>query len=249
MDLGLVGRVALVTGAAQGIGAAVARSLAQEGCDVAVLDRTAGACLDRVAEQIRAHGRRALVIEGDVRDMEGAARTVQRVQAELGSLDILVANAGISRDAVIWKMDEAAWNDVIDVNLKGCFTFSRAAAPALRARSWGRIVAVASINGIRGKFGQSNYAASKAGLIGLCKSLARELGRFGVTVNVVAPGMVRTEMAARLPAPVIQTAVDEGVLGRLAEPDDVADAVAFLCSERARHITGEVVRVDGGQCI
>lgn len=249
MDLGLNGRVVLVTGAARGIGAAIARSFAQEGCDVAVLDREGAVGLETVASQIRSAGKRALVVEGDVRDLEGAVRTVQRVREELGGLDVLVANAGITRDAVIWKMEEDAWDDVIDVNLKGCFTFARAAAPVLRERSWGRIVAVASINGLRGKFGQTNYAASKAGLIGLCKSLARELGRFGVTANVVAPGMVNTEMASELPSRFIEAAKEEGVLGRLAEPDDVADAVAFLCSERARHITGEVLRVDGGQYI
>jgi len=249
MDLGLKGRIALVTGAARGIGAAIARSLAREQCDVALLDLEGMAGLEEVAEEVRSLGARALVVEGDVRDAEAAVRTVQEIQKELGGLDVLVANAGITRDAVIWKMEEEAWDEVIDVNLKGCFTFARAVAPVLRERSWGRIVAVASINGIRGKFGQSNYAASKAGLIGLCKSLARELGRYGVTANVVAPGMVRTEMAAGLPERFTKAAMDESVLGRLAEPEEVADAVAFLCSERARHITGEVVRVDGGQCI
>ncbi len=247
MELGLAGRVALVTGAGRGIGAAIAVSLAREGCDVAVVDRDPGGGLDEVAAQIRSLGRRAYVVEGDVRELSTADAAVQRLQDEAGGLDILVCNAGITRDAVIWKMDESAWDDVIDVNLKGCFTFARAAAPALRQRGWGRIVTVASISGLRGRFGQTNYSASKAGLIGLCKSLARELGRFGVTVNVVAPGMVRTAMAEQLGDDLLRDAMDETLLGRLAEPEDVADAVTFLCSERARHITGEVVRVDGGQ--
>jgi acetoacetyl-CoA reductase/3-oxoacyl-[acyl-carrier protein] reductase len=146
-------------------------------------------------------------------------------------------------------MTEAAWDDVLDVNLKGCWTMARAAVPTMRAQGWGRIVAITSINGLRGKFGQANYAASKAGLIGLTKALARELGAFGVTVNAVAPGMVMTEMARALPEQVVDQARAEAVLGRLAEPGDIADAVTFLCSERARCVTGEVLRVDGGQYI
>lgn len=248
MDLGLQGRVALVTGAARGIGAAVVRSLAREGCDLVLVDHVQGGLDDLVAD-VEGLDRSALVLEVDVRDLEGAATAVERVRSELGRLDILVANAGIARDRVVWKMEEEAWDEVIDVNLKGCFTFARAAIPVMRERAWGRIVAIASINGLRGKFGQTNYAASKAGLIGLCKSLAREVGRYGVTTNVVAPGMVMTEMAAGLPDPIIQAALDETVLDRLAESEDVADVVSFLCSDRARHITGEVVRVDGGQCI
>ena len=146
-------------------------------------------------------------------------------------------------------MDEEAWDQVLDVNLKGCFSYARAVAPVMRAGSWGRIVATSSINGLRGKFGQANYAASKAGLIGLCKTLAKELGRYGVTANVVAPGMVRTEMTASLPEEAVEGALSETVLGRLAEPEDVADAVCFLCSERARHVTGSVLKVDGGQYV
>jgi 3-oxoacyl-[acyl-carrier protein] reductase len=249
MELGLEGRVALVTGAARGLGAAIALNLASEGCDVVALDRDADEALDHVASRIRGLGRRALPLIADVRDFDAAAVAVDRASSDLGAVDILVANAGVTRDAVVWKMSEQSWDDVIDINLKGCFTYARALAPSMRSRGWGRIVAVSSINGLRGKFGQSNYAASKAGLIGLCKSLARELGRSGVTVNAVAPGMVMTDMARALPERFIEAARDETVLERLAEPQDVADAVAFLCSERARHITGEVLRVDGGQCM
>jgi 3-oxoacyl-[acyl-carrier protein] reductase len=146
-------------------------------------------------------------------------------------------------------MTEEQWDAVLDANLKGSFAVARAAAPALRENQWGRIVLIGSINGRRGKFGQANYAASKAGLVGLGKTLARELGRFGITVNVVAPGMVATPMTAVLPAEAIARAEEEAVLRRIAEPRDVADAVTFLCSDRARHITGTVVPVDGGQDI
>jgi Dehydrogenases with different specificities (related to short-chain alcohol dehydrogenases) len=158
-----------------------------------------------------------------------------------------VCNAGITRDAMIWKMTEEAWDQVIDVNLKGCFTYCRAVAGLFRTQQHGRIVNIASINGLRGKAGQANYAASKAGIMALTRTLARELGPKGVNVNCVAPGMVRTEMAAKLPPAVLEKAIAETALGRIAEPEDVARVVVFLCSEAARHITGEVIRVDGGQ--
>jgi 3-oxoacyl-[acyl-carrier protein] reductase len=146
-------------------------------------------------------------------------------------------------------MTERQWDDVIDVNLKGCFNYTRAVAPVFREQGSGRIVNLSSINGLRGKFGQANYAASKAGVVALGKTAARELGRFNVNVNTVAPGMVMTELTRTLPAEIIARAQGETVLGRLADPEDVADTVVFLCSERARHITGEVIQVDGGQYI
>jgi len=249
MDTGLDGKVALVTGAGRGIGAAIARALAQEGCDVCLLDREENTAIDALADDIRDLGRNSITVQCDVRDFEQTGQAVQRVVDELGALHVLVCNAGITRDAVVWKMTEEAWDDVVDVNLKGCFTMARAAAPVMRAQKWGRIVAVSSINGLRGKFGQANYTASKAGLIGLIKTLARELGAFGVTANVVAPGMVMTDMALSLPERLLDAALTDAALGRLAEPEDIADSVAFLCSQRARSITGEVLRVDSGQYI
>jgi 3-oxoacyl-[acyl-carrier protein] reductase len=249
MDLGLAGRGALVTGGARGIGAAIAVALAKEGCDVAVVDRAVDDGARTVARAIEAAGRRALVIAADVRDFAAAEAAVAQTVAAFGRLDILVGNAGLAADAMSWKMTEAQWDEVLDVNLKGCFAYARAAAPVLRERKHGRVVFIASINGLRGKAGQANYAASKAGVIALGKTLARELGRSGVTVNVVAPGMVRTPLTASLPGEILQRAVDESALGRIATPDDIADAVTFLCSERARHVTGAVLRVDGGQNI
>ena len=246
MDLELTGKVALVTGAGRCIGAAVARGLAREGCDVALVDRED---VEAVAEEVRACGRRALAVRADVSRLAAAEESVARVRRDLGRLDILVCNAGITRDAVIWKMTEEEWDDVLTVNLKGCFTFCRAAVPAFRSQGSGKIVTVASINGLRGKFGQCNYAASKAGVMALTRSLARELGAFGVNVNCVAPGMVRTAMTATLPPEVAAKAMAESPLRRLSDPDDIAQTILFLCSDRARNITGEVIKVDAGQAM
>ncbi len=249
MDLGLLGRAALVTGARSGIGAATAEALAREGCDVAVVDRLVDGVTEEVVRRIEAAGPRAIALESDIRSFAAADEAVRRTVKAFGRLDIVVACAGVTADAVSWKMAEEQWDAVLEVNLKGTFAIARAAAPVLRARQWGRIVLVGSINGRRGKFGQANYAASKAGVVGLGKTLARELGRFGITVNVIAPGMVVTPMTAVLPAEAVQRAEEESVLGRIAEPADIADAIAFLCSDRARHVTGTVLPVDGGQDI
>jgi len=247
MDLCLKDRVAIVTGGASGIGAAIAVALAREGCDVAIVDRRRDAKGEAVLKTITSTGRRATLYEADVRDFALAERTVAAVASGFGRLDVLVCCAGITDDALSWKMTETQWDGVLDVNLKGCFAYARAAGAIMKDRRGGRIVNIASINGLRGKFGQANYAASKGGMVALSKTLARELGKFGVTVNVVAPGMVRTEMAASLPAEVIEKAVDETLVGRLAEPEDCAAVVAFLASDAARHVTGQVVAVDGGQ--
>ena len=249
MDLGLSGKAAIVTGGRSGIGAAIAIALAREGCDVAVVDRVTDDVAHAVARGVEAAGRRSALFEADVRDFAAAESVVARTVAAFGRLDILIGNAGVTADAMSWKMSEEQWDTVLDVNLKGCFAYARAAAPVLRERRSGRMVFIASINGLRGKAGQANYAASKAGVVALGKTLARELGRSGVTVNVVAPGMVRTALTEALPADVVQRAVDESQLGRIATPDDIADAVVFLCSERARHVTGAVLQVDGGQDI
>ena len=249
MKRDLAGQSTLVTGAGRGIGAAIARELAREGSDVALVDLGAFDDAERLAAELRALGQKAVALRADVSDFAAAEGAVAAAVRALGRLDGLVCNAGVARDHASWKMTEAEWDQVIDVNLKGCFAFCRAAAPVFRAQKSGRIVTVASINGLRGKFGQSNYAASKAGVVGLTKTLAKELGPSGVNVNCVAPGIVRTEMTASLSAEVIAKSVAESALGRMGEPEEVASVVAFLLSDRARYVTGEVIKIDGGQYI
>lgn len=229
------GRVALVTGGARGIGRGIAERLASQGAEVHVLDREAAAPAD--------------VIQFHAADVSRAAEVAAAVARLPRPPLLLVNNAGITRDRSILKMSDEEWDAVLAVNLKGAFNVLRAVAPGMVTAGYGRIVNVASINGLRGKFGQANYAASKAGLIGLTKTAARELGPKGVTVNAVAPGMVLTEMAKALPEAVRRRALEEAVLGRLAEVEDVAEAVLFLLSDAARVITGEVLRVDAGQYI
>ena len=243
MNLGLEGHAALVTGGGSGIGAATALALAGEGCDITIVDRYP----DGPVGAIEATGRRAHARTADVRDHATAAEVVREARNRFGRLDLLVCCAGVASDAPVWKMTEAQWDEVIDINLKGAWNYNRAAAAVFREQRAGRIVNVASINGVRGKFGQSNYAASKAGLIGMTKTLARELGRYGVTANVIAPGFVTTPMTAQLPAEVVEAAVRESVLGRVGTPEDCAAAIVFLCSAPARHVTGAVLHVDGGQ--
>ena len=238
-----------MTGGSVGIGAVIARVLAKEGADVAINYRRHDTEAKLVGEAIEATGRRCLVVKADVASFKDAQAMVDQVVKGFGGLDILVCNAGINRDSVIWKMTEEQWDEVITTNLKGYFNYIRAVAPIFREQKRGKIVNVTSINGLRGKFGQTNYSASKGGIIALTKALAKELGKSNVNVNAVAPGMVETEMAANIPQEFLQKAIDETVLGRIAKPEDVANVIAFLCSERARHITGEVVKVDGGQYI
>ncbi len=249
MQLGLDGRVALVTGGSQGIGAAVCVALAEQGCDVALTYVGKPDEADATVGAIEALGQRALPLLADASDTEATDGAVAQTVKELGGLDVLVCNAGITRDGVVWNMSDKAWDDVIAVNLKGYFTFNRAAARIFKDQRRGRIVNISSINGERGKFGQANYTAAKGGVNALTKTLARELGKFDVTVNAVAPGMVATEMAANLPPEFRNNAVRESMLGRLADPADIAHVVAFLCSDFARHVTGQVIRVDGGQYI
>jgi 3-oxoacyl-[acyl-carrier protein] reductase len=242
-------KTAIVTGSSLGIGSATALYLAKCGADVAVNYRTHDVEAKTLASKIEKLGQRTLVIQCDVASFDQANKMVDEVIAEFGHLDILVNNAGINRDGVIWKMTEQMWDAVIDTDLKGYFNFIHAVAPHFREQKSGRIVNVTSINGLRGKFGQANYSAAKAGIIGLTKAVARELGKYSINVNAVAPGMILTDMMTDLPEEIKQKAVDETVLGRLGTPEEVASVVAFLCSEESRHITGEVIKIDGGQYI
>ncbi|MCK4835278.1 MAG: 3-oxoacyl-ACP reductase FabG [Candidatus Aminicenantes bacterium] len=249
MDFGLSGKNAIVTGGSMGIGTSIALTLAQEGCNVAINYRRHNTEAQEVVNKIKNLGRKSLAFKADVASYDDAQDMVNKVIEEFGRLDIMICNAGINWDGVIWKMSEEQWDLVINVNLKGYFNYNKAAALVFKDQRSGKIVNISSINGIRGKFGQTNYSASKGGEIAMSKTLARELGKFNVNVNVVAPGMVMTEMAKKIPPEFLNSAVDETVLGRIASPQDCANVVVFLCSDRSRHITGEVIQVDGGQYI
>ncbi|MHC4846415.1 MAG: SDR family oxidoreductase [Planctomycetota bacterium] len=240
--LSLAGTVALVSGGSGGIGAAAAALLADAGATVVSADVTPP---DRVHE----HAGEPTIehIECDVSRPEDVRHLVDRVVREHERLDILVHCAGITRDSVLWKMDDEAWDKVLRVNLDSAFHLLKAATPALRKSPAAAVTMVSSINGERGRFGQANYAASKAGLIALARTAARELGAFGVRVNVVAPGLIETSMTADLPAEALERSVAETALGRAGKPEDVAAAVLFLSSAMAGHVTGQVLRVDGGQ--
>lgn len=242
-------RRALVTGGSSGIGRCIAQTLARDGCDVGIFYRGQAEDAAPVGQRVEALGRRFWFALGDVRDSTSVNQAVETFLGRFGGIDILINNAGVFRDQVVWKLSDEQWREVIDVNLTGMFHFARAAAPALRANGWGAIVNISSINGLRGKFGQANYAAAKAGVIGLTKTLARELARFDITVNAVAPGLIETPALAEMSKEARQRATDEILLGRHGKCEDVAELVAFLCSDRARFITGDVIRVDGGQYI
>ncbi len=243
----LQGKVAIVTGGSRGIGRAIALDLARNGAHVAINYRRSVDEASEVVRQIEDMGCKGLAVQADVASFADAQRMVDTVVKELGGLDILVNNAGMNRDGVIWKMTEEQWDEVIAVDLKGTFNYIRAAAPIFKEQGSGKIVNVTSINGLRGKFGQSNYTAAKGGVNALTKTVARELGRYNVNVNAIAPGLIATDMVREAPENVREMALAEIVLGRLGEPEEVAWVVTFLCSERSRHITGEIITVDGGQ--
>ncbi|OGU85331.1 MAG: beta-ketoacyl-ACP reductase [Ignavibacteria bacterium RBG_16_35_7] len=247
--MNLEGRSAIVTGGSIGIGSTIALKLAECGANVAIIDRNHQEEAEEVIKKIKALGRKGIVILADVSIFNDAEKMVHRVIKEFGKLDILVNNAGINWDGVIWKMTEEQWDNVIDINLKGYFNYIRAVAPLFREQQSGKIVNISSINGLRGKFGQANYSASKAGIIGLTKTVAKELGKYGVNVNAVAPGLIETDMMKQVSEEVRRIAIEEIVLKRIGRPEEVANVVVFLCSELARHITGEVIKVDGGQYI
>jgi 3-oxoacyl-[acyl-carrier protein] reductase len=239
----------IVTGGSVGIGATIALELAKEGANVAINYRKHDTEAKEVQKEIEKLGSKCMVIKADVTNYGDAESMFNQVIEKFGGLDILVCNAGINRDRVIWKMSEKDWDNVININLKGYFIYNKLAAGYFKDQRKGKIVNITSINGLRGKFGQVNYSASKGGIISLTKSLAKEVGKFNVNVNAVAPGMVMTEMAKNIPPEFFQKAVDETVLGRIATTEDIAHVVVFLCSDKSRHITGEVIKVDGGQYI
>ena len=238
-------RVALVTGGAQGIGRSIALALANAGADIAIVDLNPDGVASAVAE-VAATGRRAFGFTGDVSSLAFAQDAVAQTVAAAGALHVLVNNAGITRDGLILRMKSEDWDAVLRVNLTGSFNFCKAAVPVLIKQRWGRIVNISSVVGAMGNAGQVNYAASKAGLIGLTKSLAREVASRGVTVNAVAPGFIDTAMTQAMPAKAREALIGQIPSGRLGLADDVAAAVAYLVSEGAGYVTGQVLHVNGG---
>ena len=238
-------RVSLVTGASQGIGESIARELAREGATVVLVD-VQKAKLEAVAQAIAAEGGRADLYEADVTQSAQAAAVIEDVLKSRGRIDHLVNNAGITRDNLFMRMKEEEWDAVIGVNLKGVFNFTKAVIRSMISARYGRIVNLSSVVGLMGNAGQTNYAASKAGLIGFTKALARETASRAITVNCVAPGYIATPMTLNLPDAVKKWFIDIIPMGRFGEPADVARAVRFLCSDDAAYITGQVINVNGG---
>ena len=243
----LSGKVALVTGGSRGLGRAIALAFAGQGADVAINYRGNEAAATEVVTEIRGLGRRAEAIQGDTSDGRAAAEAIVKAAIDaFGTVDILVNNAGITRDNLMMRMDEAEWQDVIDTNLSGPFWMTKAIArPMVKARS-GRIINMSSVAGRMGNAGQANYAAAKAGLIGLTKTTARELASRSITCNAIAPGLIETDLIADLPEQATEAIRTLAPLGYIGSVDDVAAAAVYLASDEARYVTGQVLGVDGG---
>jgi 3-oxoacyl-(acyl-carrier-protein) reductase len=248
-DYSLQGKTALVTGGSRGIGKSIALALAARGADVGVTCLTGCKFAEDVRAQIRDLGRRAEYFAHDVGDAAEVGKLASEVADTLGDIDILVNNAGITRDRSFKKMTQEMWDAVIAVNLTGVFVVSKQFIDGMADRGWGRVINISSIVGEVGNFGQANYAASKAGLIGLTKTLAREYARKGVTVNAVAPGFIKTRMLQGLPEKALEAVVNMTPVGRLGEAAEVAAGVAFLASPAASYITGHVLDINGGMAM
>jgi 3-oxoacyl-[acyl-carrier protein] reductase len=243
------GKVAIITGAGRGIGKAIAERLASEGADVVICDVDKEAA-ERTAEEIRSkYSVKAIAISADVANEGDVNSMVEETIKNFGRVDFLINNAGITRDSLLLRMSEEEWDKVIAVDLKSVFLCTRAVIRHMMRQRFGRIVNISSVIGLRGNVGQANYASAKAGIIGFTKSAARELAGRNITVNAVAPGYIQTEMTERLPQEVKEEMLKQVPLGRPGLPDDVAGVVAFLCSEDASYITGEIIRVDGGMAM
>ncbi|MGH2442022.1 MAG: 3-oxoacyl-[acyl-carrier-protein] reductase [Chloroflexota bacterium] len=242
----LSGKVALVTGASRGIGRAIALRLAREGADVAVNFRSDEESAGETVRQVREAGVRSLLLRADVTSAEEASNVVTATIKEMGTLDILVNNAGVSADMLTMRLSEEDWDRVLDTDLKGAFLTTKTALRSMLRQRSGRIINIASVVAYTGNAGQASYAAAKAGLLGLSKSVAREVATRGITVNVVAPGLIDTDLTAALPEEVRTWMLSQVPMGRPGTVDDVAGVVAFLASDDAKYMTGQVLKIDGG---
>ena len=243
------GKIALVTGGSRGIGRAIALKLAEAGCDVAVLYAGRKDAAEETVKQLQGLGVRAICVQCDVSDENQAAAAFKQVSDELGLPDILVNNAGIVRDCLVMRMSAENFRAVLDTNLTGAFNMIHACLPGFLRRRSGRIINISSVSGMMGNAGQANYASSKAGLIGLTKTIAREVASRGITVNAVAPGFIETDMTRAMNEAALNAGVAQVPMGRMGRPEDVANAVRFLASDEASYITGCVLKVDGGMYI
>ncbi len=240
------GRVALVTGGGRGIGRAIAVRLAESGTKVAVSYRTNDEAAEETARLVREAGAECELFKSDVASSDDVAALIKGVSEAFGPVEILVNNAGTTRDNIMMRMKDAQFDEVIATNLKGTYLCTRAVLRGMVRARWGRIISVSSVVGLIGNAGQANYAASKAGIIGFTKSIAREVGNRGITANTVAPGYIKTELTAGLPEEITERVLGQVPIGRLGEPEEVAEVVAFLAGEGAAYVTGQTLAVDGG---
>ena len=242
----LKGKTAVITGASRGIGRSIALKLAKQGANVVVNYRNSVDAVQEVVKEIEALGVKVLAIQADISSYTDVENMIKKSVEEFGSIDVLVNNAGITKDGLLMRMKEADFDSVIDINLKGAFNCTRHVAAIMLKQRSGRIINISSVSGLTGNAGQVNYSAAKAGIIGMTKSVAKEFGSRGVTCNAVAPGYIQTDMTEDLPAKVKDTIMGTIPLKRLGRPEDVANVVAFLATDEAAYITGQVINVDGG---